>query len=408
MSRGVWWLGVTAAIALFATAAGAQERPRIRGLNDDERAALMPLLERGSVAVVESNPDGTLKQVSVAHIIRAPQAAVFALVSQPETYPSFMPNISATRVVERRNNMVAYEWSWRGVLVEMGGANAMTLYAPRRIDIEATRGDLGRGRFRWDFHALPDGRTLAVHSVYSDMRSANYILRQLIESDRSMMHAMNLSTALVLMMGVKTKVEQIAGTGDGRRPSGGVSGSGDLRDVGSLVTPGMLPLLRRGEVALVQMDSRGRMRQSTAFGRVPGATPDAVRGVVANPRDFPRVMPHVESVEIVNEPGGTGTLFDWELAFPVINVTGRMRLTSGERGRVLLEAPEGDLQGGRWMWEVPQVGGETIAVYSSRANLARANWILGRLIGREPFFLHGLSCASNLVAVRAIQQHFAN
>ena len=137
------------ATAAVAAGAGAQDRPRIRGLNDDERTALMPLLARGSVAVIESNSDGTLKQVSVATIVRAPAQAIFTLVSQPETYPAFMPNISSTRVVERHDNMVAYEWAWRGVLVELGGANAMTLYAPRRIDVEATRGDLGRGRFRW-------------------------------------------------------------------------------------------------------------------------------------------------------------------------------------------------------------------------------------------------------------------
>src|SRR5687768_12288488 len=176
-SRARSWSTFVALLILAAgTGASAQERPRIRGLNDDERTALMPLLGRGSVAVVESNADGTLKQVSVATIMRAPQQAIFTLVSSPETYPAFMPNISETRVVERHSNMVAYEWAWRGVLVELGGANAMTLYSPRRIDVAATRGDLGRGRFRWDFHALPDGRTLVVHSVYSDMRQANYVL----------------------------------------------------------------------------------------------------------------------------------------------------------------------------------------------------------------------------------------
>src|SRR5690349_15671582 len=128
--------------------------PRLRSLLASERAALIPLAERGAVAFVESNEDGTLKQVTVATMVRAPAAAIFALIAQPETYPSFVPNISATRVLERHRNMVAYEWQWHGVMVDLTGRDALTLYPPSRIDMDATGGDLGRGRFRWELFPL--------------------------------------------------------------------------------------------------------------------------------------------------------------------------------------------------------------------------------------------------------------
>lgn len=392
-------------VLLLTGVAASASAQRVTGLSDTERAALMPLLERGIVALIQSNADRTLKQISLATIVRAPADAVFHLVATPELYPSYMPNISEVNVLERHENMLAYEWAWRGALLDLHGSNAVTLYRPNRVETTSTSGDLGRGKTRWDFYPLGPDKSLVVESLFLDVRQANWITRQLVAADPSMMHAMNLSTGLVLMLGVKLRVEQQAGVGDGKRPTGGVSGRSPLDARLSVVTPALLPLLNRGELALIENDAQGRLRQATVFGKING-TADAARTILRDPTGWPAVLPQVQSTEVTSRTDQE-VLFDFELGLPVVNVEGKMKMQFPAGGNLTMEVPEGDMRGGRWMWEFGAVDGQNIVAYSSRANIARANWLIGRLVQREPLFLHGLSCASNLIALHGLQKNLA-
>ena len=82
----VWLLGL-----------GAQAFARVMPLErlpDDKLAALAPLLQRGELALIESNKDGTLKQVTLLLFVAAAPATVHDVLAHAGDYKKFIPNVS--------------------------------------------------------------------------------------------------------------------------------------------------------------------------------------------------------------------------------------------------------------------------------------------------------------------------
>ena len=68
-------------------------RGPIRPIDDALVATLAGAAGQGPVALVESKPDGTMRQVTLVVLVRAPPAAVRALVADVGGYVRFVPNL---------------------------------------------------------------------------------------------------------------------------------------------------------------------------------------------------------------------------------------------------------------------------------------------------------------------------
>src|SRR5581483_8076963 len=81
------------AALLLSAAAHAKVMPLER-LAADKLVSLAPLLAHGDIALVESNPDGTMKQVTLMLLVRAAPETVHNLLTHPGEFDKFVPNVS--------------------------------------------------------------------------------------------------------------------------------------------------------------------------------------------------------------------------------------------------------------------------------------------------------------------------
>jgi len=390
-ARSILVLGI---LSVAAPAAGRELRPPTRA----ELETAMPLLRRGTLAIIESDARGWLRQVAIASIDDAPRDLVFRTIADAARYPEFMRTFSEIDIRQSQGRLLAYDWTWRGVLFDFRGSNMMTLTPPSRIDVRTTSGDLGEGRFLVDLHELPGGKTLTVSTMFTDPRRGNWLARTLVARNPSTLHGMNLSVGMVFAYGMKARVEALAGHPPSRRGRRG----GTLRGFADVDLAPMQPLLSRGEVALVETGGGGVLRQVGLFAKV-DASPDRVRGVVADPARYPDFVSNVDSCDVV-ERSEERTVYDMEIDSPIFDLDGRMELSRRADGSLRVSCTEGDLSGARWGWEFRPMGSGSAAAYFGITDMARANIVLRRLIAKEPFFDHGLNVGAKLIMLRAIKE----
>lgn len=173
-------------------------------------AALGPLLEKGEMTLISSNPDGSFKQGTVICLVAASPGKTWAAVTDYEHYADFMPNVERIRILKREKDdaVLAYE-------LDIPGPNFFyTLrhhhVPPSRVDIwpEDDKGDIRTGSWRWELFPYAGGRTVLVYHLYTDVRESSWILRQALKADPSMEHGLNVATGLVTVRAVKRWAER--------------------------------------------------------------------------------------------------------------------------------------------------------------------------------------------------------
>ena len=413
MERAVWSLAALGlAAATWAPGASAQgpaqgpalaeaETARLGLLSTDDRRALSPHLARGPVALVEFSEETELPAIIFATRVDAPAERVARVIANPTAYPRFMPALDAVQVQSRRDQMTAYDWTWRTAVFTLRGSAVMTAYpAPRgrrdrpyRIEIRNTGGDLGVGRQMWRVYPEGPSRSLVVFSSRLDMRDANYVTRQ-IGRQRSINRTVNLSLAYVMMMGIRGEAQRVAGTA--RAPA--QSGSPPLRkpdvDIFELRS-----LLFRGDLVLMDMEGE-RLDQVAVVGRLAAPLPPT-RAVMEDPRAFGPALIPGSYANVVREEGNEID-FAWGVDIPLVGTSGKMRMTNDDRIRV--EAIEGALTGGEWLFETPVYEwGEACVLAWGRFDPRDSNWLIRMLVDGAPELGHGIQAGTELMVVRAIR-----
>ena len=184
-----------------------------RDLKGGVHRALMPLTSRGEVALVQSRPDGTLKQVVVLGLVGASPDAVHAVAADPTKYPEFLPTVAGIEVLERTASRVEYIHRFAVPLIELSVTSEMRYLPGRRITLRILGGDLKRGHYAWEF--LPaDGaaRTLTLFYAATDIRERSWFLEKLVEREPYFEHGLNVGLGLVSVRAVGRRAEELAAT----------------------------------------------------------------------------------------------------------------------------------------------------------------------------------------------------
>ena len=172
---------------------------------------LVPLLEKGELSLVESYRSGRLRQVTVVSLIKATPGRVWRVLTDYNHYVDFMPNLDEVEIVKRQGAdvVIAYE-------LEVPGTNMdYTLihrHAPTtRIDISLAddEGDIQTGAWRWELIPHQNGsQTILVYSLYTDVRESSWVLRQIMKSQPSLEHGLNVATGLVTVRAIMKRAEK--------------------------------------------------------------------------------------------------------------------------------------------------------------------------------------------------------
>ncbi len=403
--------GLALSLAFGASSAAAQpEAPPphdalvapLRGFTRAEMTRVEPLLGYGPVGLIELPTPPTLPAVHLLADVEAPARVVAEVLSHPTRYPEFMPAISSVNVRERSGDTMAYEWQWRTSLFTLGGQAMLTLFAPPpgqerrgyRMVVEQNGGDLGHGRQVWRVIPLGPDRCRLALSARIDLRGANAVTRQMENVGRSLSRSITLATGLAAL--TRTQAEAERRVGHTRPPAS----EGMHRP--NIEVRALEPLLRRGDLVVIE-SSGASLRQSVVLTRY-NRTEAQVRGIMLNPEAFAQALIQGSTATLTGEPTTDGVEFDWNVDRPLVGTGGHMILRERGPHLVELEALEGAMDGGRWLFETGMLPSRATYVLGwAEFDVGDANFLLRAMLDADESFRGGLSSAAVVMLARALR-----
>jgi ribosome-associated toxin RatA of RatAB toxin-antitoxin module len=162
----------------------------------------------------------------------------------------------------------------------------------------------------------------------------------------------------------------------------------------------MGPLLRTGEIALIESAKGGRMRQVTVMALV-AAPPELTHEVVVSPEKYPEFIRNLTRSKVQRNPDGTIDDEFW-IDLTLTHFEGTNRYRPNRDGSVDVKAidPNDD---GIFRWEFYRVPGGTVMVMYGYQDVLHSNDYIRRITDAVPSMEHGLALAAQLAYVRSIK-----
>ena len=363
---------------------------------------LIPLLERGELALIEATETGGSKQIAVMTKIAAPPEAVYDAIFDVEAYPRFLKGMKKTRITRRAQSVLAYEWQLDVPVFDLSGQRAMRGQRPRLIEVRGTGGHFKTSQDRWELHGIDGGQnTLAVLHRALEFKDAGLVLRAVTQLEPSMANALSLAMAFVQVRSLRLYLEKRP-TPSYRPLSGPVP---ELEPIPFGAEGARLealePLLRRGLLALVESDSEGSLRQATIWARAE-APVARVRAVVLEASEYARFIPTFRETKLSRMKEGHFRL-EWTLDIPLVAVSGVTEIFDQPSGVVDMLAVSGDVKRARWKWAFVDEKDRSLIVHQVYSDVREASWFVEKLVEHEPLLEHGIVVASSAIGVQAIK-----
>jgi hypothetical protein len=94
----------------------------LRTLPPGDALKLEPLAARGELALIESHPNGRLRQITIWTLVDAPPEKVEQVVGRPAEYPQFVSNVVRSDITGHTGDGgLFYEWELDVPLVNLKG-----------------------------------------------------------------------------------------------------------------------------------------------------------------------------------------------------------------------------------------------------------------------------------------------
>lgn len=345
-----------------------------------ELERLAPLCAQADVAVVESNSDGSMKQVTVLAWIGAPAPLVREVIAQSERYREFVPNLTRSTREPAPGHDGQWRSRWRMELPVSSFEGVDTFW--RDGDAVLVRGETDEAAYRYE--ALPvGGGTLLVQYGYTDVRHSNAFVRSFVRRQPMMEHGLALSAQLMFVSAMRREAVRRGGTAPSPPPPPGVP------------APSFAPLLARGQVALMRSVD-GALGDVSVVDRV-FTGEDKILDVIARAGEYDKFVPGVD--RSYRQKNG----FFVEMALPIVTWATTFALRAAPHA-VDGAGIEGDLAGARFRWDLAARGDrETMVVYRVRQKLDAGSVVLRKLFQFQPSLEYGINVALGLVWMRAVR-----
>jgi hypothetical protein len=378
-------------LAVFAAPAAAKVMP-LTALPTDKLVALTPVLRHADVALVESHPDGTMKQVTLILFVRARPETVHEVIAHPADYKSFVRNVSKSTWEPRGESLGVTSWRLDLPVSSFTQVNYVKLESGPTGAVSITSADEREdATWRWEMHEAPGGiGTVLVQYGYTDVKHSNALVRSFLKKMPVTEHGLALAAQLLLASNMRREAE---------RRTVPTSLPPLPRDEGG--GPGFGFLLERGQVAVMRSTPDGRLADFSLLDRI-YAPLARVRDVIAAPGDWARFVPGVDESRERQRLAGAIT-YALEFAVPGASWSSTWQMRVGDTS-VDGAAVDGDLRGARYRWDLtPRGASETLAVFRVAQQLGQSSTVFRTLIHHDPSLEHGLNIAFSLVYLRAFR-----
>ncbi|MBI2375153.1 MAG: hypothetical protein HYV07_14250 [Deltaproteobacteria bacterium] len=177
------------------------------GDNGLSLSTIEPFLDLGILAMIESNADGTLRQVALLTKVASDKAKVQAIVADPGKFPEFIQNFARQDVTPIDARRTKLDWELEIPFKNLEGEAEMTVDPDGTVEVVNTKGDITRGRFRWEVLEAGPGKSIPIHYAYTDVREASFFTRALVERQPLVEHGIVIASGTVALAAVKARAE---------------------------------------------------------------------------------------------------------------------------------------------------------------------------------------------------------
>jgi hypothetical protein len=156
---------------------------------------------RGDVVLLDL-AGSTLERVAVVGFVHHPKQLVRDTMLDAKSFgASLMPGASA-EVVKREGDTTTFEWEIDLPLVGVGGE--MEMDGKEVIEIRATEGALGGGRWMFDTQTY-GGSTLVTAWARFDLSDSAWLVRKLAEVDQNLGHGLTVASEVMLVRALRSR-----------------------------------------------------------------------------------------------------------------------------------------------------------------------------------------------------------
>jgi hypothetical protein len=342
-------------------------------------------LRQGDVALIESTPAGTLKQVTLILWVAARPETVREVVTHPGEYKHFIPNVSESSWEPRADGGVS-TWKLDLPVSSFDQTNIYHFDPDGTISVRCPT-DEEDATYRYEI--LPaQGGTVLVQYGYTDVKHSNAFVRSFLRKMPVTEHGLALAAQMLIVANLRHEAEKRTKPGTLEPPS---------------TTPsrGFGFLLDRGQVAVMRSLPSGALSDVSVLDRV-YAPAERVLDALERPGEWSRYIPGVDASE-EHGRGAAGTTVHLDFAIPLVTWSTTWGLRWAQR-TVEGMGLEGDLRGAHFQWDVTRRSPtESLVVYRVNQKLQQSSTVFRKLIQFEPALEHGLNVAFSLVYLRAIR-----
>jgi hypothetical protein len=361
----------------------------------DKLLTLVPSLRDQDLALIESDPNGKLKQITAVTLVAAPPALVHDLVGNPGRYGQFVHNMSRSDVRKEPGGTLFHEYKLDYTVASVDGRHRYVFLPPAAgqavgsIDVYDPD-DNGTRHYRWEFYAAPGGYgTLLVEYGYSQIPTDG-IYGKLMKRAQTLEYGLALIPQITLMLAVKQRAEQMS---PGQpRPST----SGAQPNLGFLLDRGTLALFRRSGSRVSEVNLVDRTR----------ARPDVLVKVAANTSQWSKFAPTISKSMSVGQRQGLPAT-EIEQSLPLMSWTTTWGVFASANA-VDMFGLEGDLTRARMRWDVRPLTGagdlQSEIVLRAVVDYDHGSVVVRELYKLEPLFQYGIDVGLQLVILRGIKQ----
>jgi hypothetical protein len=163
---------------------------------------------------------------------------------------------------------------------------------------------------------------------------------------------------------------------------------------------GLAPLLRNGDIALIESDDKGFERQVTTMTLV-AAAPDKVRDIVVHPERYGQFVRNMSESRVDTLPDGSLN-HHWKLSYAIDSFEGVNHYVMHPDSVEMIDPTGPSIY--RWEFLPSAVGGGTILVLYGYTDVRHSKGFVEKVLKRAGTLEHGLALITQMTLLLAMKQ----
>ncbi|MFZ5481785.1 MAG: SRPBCC family protein [Myxococcota bacterium] len=164
---------------------------------------LEAMLAKGEVSLLETRPDGRLRQATAIGLVRAPVDAVWAKLVNVGDYENWLPQCADSTVVSTGTNTLVADFSIAVVGPNVNFRESFVM-DPDAKTIKGTWVSGALAGSHWEWRLVASGsHTIVYRTLFTNVVDTNWLVKQVEDENHTLEYGINVATGMVEIRGLK-------------------------------------------------------------------------------------------------------------------------------------------------------------------------------------------------------------